>query len=661
MKKILSSLITILLFGLAAVAQNKNSEKADELFRQDAFLDALEAYRDAYTKESSAAQKGRIIYQIAESYRKINDVKNAKSWYERSIRAKHDNPKQYYYLGKMLMQEENYDGAIDQFETYKKLNPKDALADMGIKSCKMALQWKANPTRWQVKNEVQINSAEHDFAPAFEDKKNINVIFTSSRKGSSGDEVDSRIGENFQDIWIAVRDRKKNWSEPVLFNPEINTEDAHEGTARLSYKRNEIYFTRCEVGKKEKKGCDIYKSGYVAGRLSGIEKMDLKAGFGDSVTVGHPAPNKKGDAFIFSSDMPGGRGGRDLWIITYDKKAKTWSKPKNLGPKINTAGDELFPFLSPSDELYFSSDGLVGMGGLDIFKAPLSGEFRWGPATNMQSPINSAGDDYGITFNKSKKEGFFTSNRKGGRGKDDIYSFYYPPLLFVLQGTVMDKDKGTPLDSVKVAIVGSDGKSKEVYTDAAGKYKFEGRTGARDINENTTYSITVTRQNYLIAKDKISTVGAEESMTFVQDFLIQYSAPNKPIALPEVQYEVGSWKLKETSKDSLNFLYDILIENANIVVELQAHTDSRGDDDKNMELSQKRAQSCVDYLISKGIDKERLKAKGFGETKLRIPDSKIDAMASDDEKEAAHQKNRRTEFSVIATNYIPKGAIEGGN
>ena len=659
MKQLASTFLLILCVLGSAFAQNKNTSKADEFFKQEAYLDALEEYREAYTKESSNAQKARIIFQIAECYRMMNDMESALSWYERSARAKHTDSKQYYYWGRALMQQGKYSEAQEQFQTYQKKDSKDPLVAVSLESCQKARAWISDPTRWQVKNEEQINSSELDFAPAFLDKRNTSVIFTSSRKGSSGDEIDSRIGENFQDIWLADRDRKGRWSEPVLFHPDINTEEAHEGSARLNYKRNTIYFTRCEYDKKEKRGCDLYKADYIGSRVANMEKMDLKMDFGDSISVGQPAVDKREEVLVFSSDMPGGQGGKDLWMIAYDKKEKIWSKPKNLGPQINTPADDMFPFIHADGSLYFSSNGRIGLGGLDIYHAELLGENRWGNAENVQVPLNSPRDDYGIVFNKDKKEGFFSSNRDGGRGKDDIYSFYFPPLLFALQGTILDKDSGKPIEGATVEVVGSDGKTFQAISDANGKYEFVTNGTQRLIEENVSYGISVSKQEHLIAKDKISTVGAEESMTFVVDFLLQYSPPNKAITLPEVQYALASWELLENSKDSLNFLYDILMNNPNIVVELQAHTDTRGDAESNMELSQKRAESCVNYLISKGIDPARMRARGFGETMPRISDAEIEQMETQSDKETAHQKNRRTEFAVISTNYVP-GQGAGG-
>lgn len=659
MLKLLRNLFLLCAITMAGqvFAQSKATEKADELFEQEAYIEAVQAYREAFLKEPAPVQKARIVFQIAESYRLANDTENAKDWYQKSIKAKHNNPMHYYYLGKMHLQEGNYDAAISQFENYKNAEPNSELGDNGIASAKAAQEWGDKPTRWVVTNEEVINSAATDMDPSFLDKRNTTLVFTSSREGSTGKDLDKRTGENFQDLWFTEKDRKGRWSEPALLDPTINTE-VNEGSAELNAKKNTIYFTRCPMSKKEVLGCDVMKATYVGGKVSNITKVELKKEGEESFTTGQPTLDKREEVLVFSSDFEGGQGGQDLWMIVYDKKAKEWSEPKNLGPKINTPGDEMYPFLHDDGSLYFSSDGHVGLGGLDIFVSKSIGEFRWGDPENMMVPINSSYDDYGIVFNKTKKEGFFSSNRDGGRGKDDIYSFYYPPMVFALQGTVKDKDSDEPIQDATVEIAGSDGAAFSALTDANGAFAFAENGLQRYINGDVNYSITVRKKDYLIAKDRISTVDAQESMTFVVDFLLQYSTPDQAIELPEVLYELDKADLLPQSKDSLDYLYQIMVDNPTIEIELRAHTDSRGDDAYNMELSQRRAQSCIDYLISKGVDPDRMKAQGYGETMPRVTDEEIAALPSEDIKEKAHQMNRRTEFVVLSFNYIPKDKIE---
>ena len=639
---------------MVGLSQSKYTTKADELFKDESYFEAIPAYQKAYTSESSAVQKARIVFQIAESYRLTSQIDQARQWYEKSINSKHPDPMQYYYFAEMLKRKGDLDGAKEHYMNFKKRKPNDDRWKTGLKSLELAKKWKEDPSRYIVENVLPINSSARDFSPTFMDKKNSQIVFTSGRAGSSGDAVDKRTGENFTDLWVTLQDKKGKWSEPVPVEGLINTEH-NEGSAVFDYKRKDMYFTRCEYEKKEYKGCEIYKSMVLNGKFKDPVLVTEISGTNEGKnTYGHPAISKKGDALVFASDRPGGVGGKDLWIITFDKRTKKWSAPKNMGSKVNTKGDEMYPFINSDGKLYFSSDGHVGMGGLDIFESDYIGNYRWGNVKNMEYPINSEEDDYGIVFNKLKGNGYFSSSRSGGRGKDDIYSFYLPPLEFTLQGKVTDKDTKAGIDSCSIRLVGSNGESFTGITNGSGNYMFA-ENGSRDrfVKENTSYSIQVSKDGYLVAKDQFSTVGLDESTIFDLSFILQNAKEEKAIEMPEVQYAVGSYELLEQSKDSLNFLYDILKNNPTIVVELRAHTDARGDDASNMELSQKRAESCVNYLASKGIPQQRMKAKGYGESMPRFPEAEIEAMSSEAEKEKAHQLNRRTEFFILKEKYTP--------
>jgi peptidoglycan-associated lipoprotein len=295
------------------------------------------------------------------------------------------------------------------------------------------------------------------------------------------------------------------------------------------------------------------------------------------------------------------------------------------------------------------------MGGFDIFKAEKAGERSWSNVTNLRFPLNSPADDYGIIF-ENESRGFLTSNRTGTLGSDDIFSFVMPPLTFTLQGTIFDAKTKTPIANATVSLLGSDGSSAELKTDASGKYFFADKGADRYILPNTSYQISASAQNYLASiAGKETTVGLMASADFVKDF--ELKPIEREIVFPEVLYDLAQYTLRPESKDSLDYLFKILKDNPQIVIELSAHTDSRGSDILNTILSENRAKSCVEYLISKGVAKDRLVAKGYGKSRLLISDAEINAMATEEEKEAAHQRNRRTVFSIVRSNYIPKGAI----
>lgn len=637
-------------------------KEAENQFQNEGYYEAIDLYKKAYAKEKDIDEKGRILFQVGECYRMVLDMEQAVVWYNKAIKARHENAIAYFYIAESHREKGNFGEAITYYNKYAEMSPNDKNVQRTIANCEMAQEWLDNPLRYIVEPEVQINSPYFDFSPTFADKRNDMIYFTSSRPGSQGGAIDSRTGENYTDIYFSQRDKKGKWSEPYPLNNTVNT-GHNEGSAVLNEKRNVMYFTRCKSDKNKSYGCDIYSVRKVGTNWGEPELIELKPKDGKEVfTVGHPAVDDGETMMIFAGDIPGGQGGRDLWLTTYDRKSKSWSAPQNLGPEINTADDEMFPYLHQNGNLYFASNGHPGMGGLDIFVAEKEGDMKWGKVQNLKAPLNSVAHDYGIIFNGEENQGFLTSGRAGGTGKENIWSFKMPPLVFALQGNVYDKETMVPVSEASVKVVGSDGSSFEASTDGNGGFNFEENGNERYINPEVTYAIEVGKEDYLVAKDQISTVGVKESTTFVKEFFITYVAKPDEIEFPEVRYAFDKAELQVNeevnSKDSLNFLYQTLIDNPTIIIELQSHTDSRGSDKYNLDLSQRRAQSCVDYLISKGIPSERMVAKGYGESRVRITDKQINAMKTEEEREAAHQKNRRTTFAVLSFDYVPKDRVE---
>ena len=382
---------------------------------------------------------------------------------------------------------------------------------------------------------------------------------------------------------------------------------------------------------------------------------------GDSVSAAHPAISPDGLTLYFVSDMPGGLGENDIWKVTRDSEGGSWGSPMNLGEEINTPGNELYPFVHADGSLYFSSDSRVGLGGLDIYKATLDETKSW-RLENMKPPINSPEDDFGIVFEAEVERGFFSSARKG-RGNDEIFSFVLPPLEFSVTGVVKDERNDDILQNSTVKSVGSDGITVETNTGEEGTFKFMLKPG-------TDYVFIASQPGYLNGKERESTRGLDQSRDF--EVTIYLASITQVIELPNIFYDFAKWDLRPESMVSLDNLVETLNDNPNVTIELMSHTDSRGTPADNQELSQLRAQSVVDYLISKGIAADRLQAQGYGESQPKVVDDKVIAqydfleledvlseafinqLGSPELQEKAHQVNRRTEFRVLSTEYIPQ-------
>lgn len=658
-----------------AVGQKDWTKEADLTYQAGAYYGAVDAYKKAYSKEKSQSEKARILYRIGDSYRLIQDLEQAEVWYNKAEAASYEDAMLYVRLGDILRQQGKYDDAVERYKKAIASGSGEAksLAEKGMLACEKAVKLQKQAARYVVNNEVQLNSKFYDYSLVYADKKLESVLFTSSRPGASGNEMDEIYGESFSDIYFSERDNKGKWSTPVPLGENINSA-ANEGAASLDDKYSQLYFTRCKFEKNKPFGCEIWTARSQGRDWADPEPLDF--GIDDTTVAGHPVALDD-ELILFASDMYGGQGGKDLWYIRYDKKAKIWGPAVNLGPTINTPGNEMFPYVRENGDLFFASDGHIGMGGLDIFKAKLKGEdvesMNWGEPENIGAPINSPSNDYAIVWEESKNRGFFSSDRPGGKGGDDIYSFSMPPLIFKLEGTVTDVDTKEPLGDVKVKLLGTDGSVGEVMTDPTGHYEFETRENEeRYILEGTSYTIEVdaimepasNSHKYLSAKGQETTVGLEESTAFIKDFALLCADCEKDIEMPLVLYKLGKWDLMVTdnvnSKDSLEYLYSILEENPTIVIELAAHTDTRGSDKSNQILAQKRAETCVNYLIERGIDPERMVPVGYGESRPLVSDAEIAALPTEEEREAAHQKNRRTVFRVLSFDFVPATNPEEG-
>jgi peptidoglycan-associated lipoprotein len=636
-------------------AQKQKMDRAYAAYEAGSYYDAIDYFKDVYSKTRDKQVKADMVFMVSECYRQVNDPKNAELWYKRAVRSPFPRPEAQYWLAESTKKLGRYPQAIEEFRKYRQLVPGDPRTEQQIRSCELAMEWQSSPEAYVVEELKETNTGDSDFSPAYGRDDNGLVWFTSSRDDAKGNKEHGATGQSFTDIFETRLDKKGKWSTPVPVE-FLNTE-FEEGTPSFSSDYTEVWFTRCEAGKREKKGCVIMYSAREGTRWSDPVKVDLLA---DSLVAAHPAISPDGQTLYFVSDMPGGLGGKDIYRTTRTSPGSPWSRPENLGTDINTRGNELFPFVRDDGSLYFASDGLIGMGGLDIFRAvPQAGD-GW-MVENMKSPINSPADDFGITFEKGAEKGIFSSSRKG-RGDDDLYTFEMPPLLFNITGLVRDEKTGQPVQGATVQLIASDGANMQTETGNAGDFRFS-------LRPEVDYIFLASKTGYLNGKEKETTRGQEKSRDFMATIMM--TPIDRPIELPNIFYDFGKWDLRPESMVSLDKLVETLNDNPNVTIELMSHTDSRDTEEFNLDLSQKRAQSVVDYLIAKGIAADRLTARGYGETSPKVVDDAIagnapflrigatlteqyiNSLASDEQKEIAHQINRRTEFRVLRTDYVP--------
>jgi len=663
---------TILSFTSSLHAQKNYAKEADAAYLNEQFFIAKDLYKTAAEKAKKPEQKAMYLFKVGECYRQLTDADQAETYYNRAIEGKYGDkdPMVYLYIAEVQQEQSKYKDAEKNFSTYATKKAEDPRGKKGVESCKLSQEWVKNPTRHIVENENVLNTEQYDFTPVFGDKKNSEMIFSSGRQGGTGSKIDDRTGEGYTDLWMTTRDKKGKFGEPTPLDIKINTED-NEGAACFDVRKENMFFTRCPNEKKENLGCDIWMIERKSKGWGDAKKLNLKPN--DSLSVGHPFLTKDGKYLLFASDMPGGSGGKDLWMAAYDKKTDSWGTPINLGPKINTVGDEMYPYIHEDGSLYFASNGWPGMGGLDMFKASQVGtDAKWETPENLKFPLNSAQHDFGIMF-EDKNRGYFSSNRMGGKGRDDLYSFMMPPLVFDLEITVLDVKSNTPIANAEIRLTGTNNELFTAKTDATGKIMFDKNGDNRYINENATYTAQLQDVENTLSAGKtdhqFTTVGVNVSTSFKHTFYLQKIEEGKPIKLPMIIYEYDKWDLMIdlvgnkkgndsqkpiNSEDSLLILYNTLVDNPTLVITLRSHTDSRGNNKYNKELSFKRAKTCVDYLIAKGINPARMVATGMGEEELLVTDDFIKKNAkTKPEQELLHQKNRRTDFTILSRDYKP--------
>ena len=697
----LTLLVIAFCLPMVVFSQKSKTEAADRAFNNYQYAEAADLYKEAYTKvKGNKVEKNRILFQIAKSYEMAGVDKKAMQNYLKlyKINYQKDDPSILLSLAELSKraQEPDYAKAVEYYNEYIKLRPNDKKGLVGKEGAELAQQWLDNPTRYEIENMKKINTKSNDWSPAFKGtKKNYNsLVFSSNQEGASGSKSDGWTGAAFSDFFISTKGKSKgevdfpgDWAKPIPIEGEdsktivLNLENVNEGEACFNTKGNTVYFTRCLNEKKKVNGCRIYQSSMKGKSWDDAQLIELGP---DSCNYVHPAISEDELVLYFASDMAGGEGGYDLWMVKRDRKSKPFGKPVNLGKQVNTFSHEMFPTLRDDNTLYFSSKGLPGMGGFDIYKTTMNENGEWSTPENLKAPLNSQGDDFGIVFDGSNvndpstgnpytEKGFFTSNRSGGKGGDDIWAFKLRPLIFTLSGVVRDSVTNALVADATVLLTASDGNVYKIQTDNKGYYMFN----KTQILPELTFDIAVSKQGYYEndnSRGKETTVGLRESKDLKKDFLIN-PFEKAPIVLPEILYDYDKYDLKPQYHDSLAGLYKTLVDNPTIVIELSSHTDARGSVEYNETLSQHRAESCVDYLIGKGIEADRMVAKGYGKSAPRVlnrdfvfekdgktytfkkgtklTEAYIKSLRDKQEQEYAHQLNRRSEFKILRDNYVP--------
>jgi peptidoglycan-associated lipoprotein len=658
-------LVSGLLLGLTVLVsgQNRKAARAYETFDAGEYYTAIDEFKKAYQQISDKKEKLRIAFYIAECYRLTNNSTQAALWFGKVVAKEYENPVAILYYADALKMNQNYEEARSQYIRYKDLVPDDPRGADGIIACDQSLEWIENPTGYQVEEMKFINSKNSDYSPAYSRSDYQELYFTSSREETTGNTDHGGTGQAFSDIFYSTMDKKGKWSTPLPLPEPVNTE-AEEGTPILSDQYNVMYFTRCNVSKRKATGCEIFKVEREGDKWGKEESLGIAA---DSVVIAHPAISRDELTLYFVSDMEGsvkspeGKNSKDIWMVSRTDTRSKWGSPVNLGQPINTPGDEVFPFSHADGSLYFSSNGRIGMGGLDIYKARKSETGQW-EIENMKYPVNSSSDDFGIIFEADRESGYFSSSRKG-KGNDDIYSFLLPPLKFSIIGTVKNEKNDEVIPEALVKSIGSDGITLETNTTRDGIFRFTLKPG-------TDYVFIAEKKGFLKGKERESTKGLSQSTEFRTQ--IYLASIEIPIELENIFFDLDKADLRPESMVSLDRLVETLNDNPSIVIELGSHTDFRATDEYNNDLSKRRAQSVVNYLIEKGIVRDRLVAKGYGESTPKVVDKKdneaypflaigtklteqfITGLADEDQQEMANFLNRRTEFKVLREDYTGK-------
>lgn len=648
------ALLVLSLWLLAGCGAEKNMKKAEKFMAIGEYYDAASQYKQAYSKTppKERDRRGLIAGKMAVCYRKINSTPKAVAAYRNMVRYNKATVDDRLELGRQLLKNGDYKQAAEQFRVVLDSMPDNVLARNGLLSAQQAPVWKKQGSRYTVKRMDVFNSRRAEYSPMLSGDQFDQLYFTSTRNDATGDELSGITGTKNGDIFVSQKDDKGKWSKPEVVNGGLNTE-ADEGASCLSPDQREMYLTQCVTDPSYPRYAQIVKSNRSDAAWGKASSVELTK---DTLSCfAHPAVSPDGQWLYFVSDMPGGKGGLDIWRVRITSAG--YGGVENLGEPINTPGNEMFPTFRPNGDLYFSSDGHPGMGGLDIFIAHPGKTGRY-VLEHPGYPLNSQGDDFGMTFEGVKNRGFFSSNRNDGRGWDHIYSFVNPEIVQSVKGWVYEQE-GYELPAAQVYMIGSDGTNLKLGVKSDGSFE-------KELTPGVEYMFLATCKGFLNHKEELKVVPMNDSHEYVLQFPL--ASITAPVLIDNIFYDFNKATLRPESQTALDELVKLLNENPNVTIELSSHCDYKGSSAYNKLLAQRRAESVVNYLVDKGIARDRLSPVGYGKEKPKTIRKKLtekltwlkegDVLTEefikklDPEKQAiCNQLNRRTEFIVLRTTY----------
>ena len=646
----------VLLVGCGAESAVK---KGDKLYALGEYFDAAEQYKKAYaqTPTKDRALRGQRSKKMADCYRRINQTQRAVAAFNNTVRYKQQDSLTQFFLGQLLMKNGDYKNAEKAFQTaIDSLSGTDSpyllLAREGVKAARQAPELRKMDSKYTVKREDLFNSRRADFSPMLTGDDYDQLYFTSTRNQAQGDELSGITGTKPADIFFSQKDDKGKWGKPLTIDSELNSA-FDEGVCSFSPDNRTMYLTQCKTDPSYPRFATICTS--QRSDASWGKATELTISRDTLSTFAHPAVSPDGRWLYFVSDMPGGQGGYDIWRAELLQNGV--GVIENVGTPVNTPGDEMFPTFRPNGDLYFSSNGHPGFGGLDIFIAkPQANGWQ---LEHPGYPLNSQGDDFGMTFEGLHNRGFFSSNRGDARGWDHIYSFEKSEVLLTVKGWIYEMD-GYELPAGQVYMVGNDGTNLKLSVKGDGSFTQEIQTGV-------DYVLLGTCKGFLNHTEQLRV----DTCTVSKEYVLQFPLANisAPVLIENIFYDFDKATLRPESATALDELVKLLNENPNVTIELSAHTDNRGSAQYNERLSQRRAESVVNYLIDHGIAADRLTPKGYGEDKPKtikrkvaerypflkegdvLNEAFINNLKDPAQQDSCHQLNRRTEFIVLRTTY----------